>query len=62
MYLSRIPKTEVYWRKANAIHNYMVKHHDYDENCSRIELSRDDIEELRNRCTCLLYTSDAADE
>jgi hypothetical protein len=62
MYLTRIPKTEVYWRKANAIHNYMVEHHDYDENCSRIELSRDDIEELRNRCTDVLSDRSLAPE
>ena len=62
MYLSRTPKTEVYWRKANAIHNYMVKHHDYDENCSCIELSRDDIEELRNRCTDVISDRSLAPE
>ena len=63
MYLTRIPKTEVYWRKANAIHHYIVENHagGVDE-CQVIELSRDDLEELRNRCTDVLSDRSLAPE
>ena len=45
----------MYLRKASAIHNYIVETHanGIDE-CQIIELSRDDLEELRNRCTDVL--------
>ena len=55
MFLSRVTReTKVYWRKANAIHAYIVDNHAEDDDCVPIELDRDSIEELRNRCASVL--------
>jgi hypothetical protein len=51
MYLSRVTReTKVYWCKANAIHNYIVSNHADGDDCTPIELDRDAVKELRNRC------------
>jgi len=51
MYLSRVTReTKVYWRKANAIHNYIVSNHADEVYGKPIELDRDAVKELRNRC------------
>jgi len=55
-------ETKVYWRKANAIHNYIVSNHAIDDDCRPIELDRDAIEGLRNRCTDVLSDHSQADE
>ena len=51
MFLSRVTReTKVYWRKANAIHAYIVDNHAiHGDDCTPIELDRDSIEELRDR-------------
>lgn len=63
MYLSRVTReTKVYWRKANAIHNYIVSNHADDDNCTPIELDRDAVKELRNRCLDVLSDHSLAQE
>jgi hypothetical protein len=55
MYLSRVTReTKVCWRKANAIHAYIVENHAEGDDCTSVELDRDSIKELRNRCTYVL--------
>ena len=40
-----------YWRKANAIHNYIVETHaDGVDECQEIGLSRDNLHTLREMC------------
>ena len=40
-----------YWRKANAIHNYIVETHaDGRDECQEIGLSRDSLHTLREMC------------
>ena len=40
-----------YWRKANAIHNYIVETHaDGRDECQEIGLSRDNLHTLREMC------------
>ena len=40
-----------YWRKANAIHSYIVENHaDGVDECQDIGLSRDNLAHLRNFC------------
>ena len=53
----------MYLRKASAIHNYIVETHanGIDE-CQVIALSRDNLEELRNRCTDVLSDRSLAPE
>ena len=37
MYLSRVTReTKVYWRKANAIHNYIVSNYADGDDCTPI--------------------------
>jgi hypothetical protein len=56
MFLSRVTReTKVYWRKANAIHAYIVDNHAiHGDDCTPIELDRNSIERLRNRCASVL--------
>jgi hypothetical protein len=56
MYLSRVTReTKVYWRKANAIHAYIVDNHsDSHDDCTPIELDRGAVKELRDRCLDVL--------
>jgi hypothetical protein len=55
MFLSRVTReTKVYWRKANAIHNYIVSNYADDDDCVPIELDRNSIKRLRNRCVSVL--------
>jgi hypothetical protein len=64
MFLSRVTReTKVYWRKANAIHAYIVDNHAiHGDDCTPIELDRDSIEELRNRCASVLSDRTLAQE
>lgn len=52
-----------YWRKANAIHGYIVRSHaDGVDKCQKIKLTRGDLIELYARClTVLLDISKAKD-
>ncbi len=41
----------MYWRKANAIHNWFVENcQDGDDNCQEYFVSREQIQELRDLC------------
>lgn len=64
MYLTDSKGNELgYWRKANAIHGYIVRRHSggVDE-CQKIELTRGDLKVLYARCfTVLLDISKAKD-
>ena len=63
MYLSRVTReTKVCWRKANAIHAYIVSNHADGDDCTPIELDRDSIKELRDRCTDVLSDRSLAPE
>ncbi len=63
MYLSRVTReTKVCWRKANAIHAYIVGNHADGDDCTPIELDRDSIKELRDRCTDVLSDRSLAPE
>jgi hypothetical protein len=63
MYLSRVTReTKVYWRKANAIHAYIVDNHAEGDDSTSVELDRDSIKELRNRCTDVLSDRGLAQE
>ncbi len=63
MYLSRVTReTKVYWRKANAIHAYIVDNHADGDDCTPIELYRDSIKELRNRCLDVLSDRSLAEK
>lgn len=43
-----------YWRKANAIHNWIINYAGVEDNCQPIELTRQDLIQLRNVCTEVL--------
>ena len=48
-----------YWRKANAIHNFIVQHHaDGVDECQDIVLQPRDVQSLRNLCLLLLIKKD----
>ena len=52
-----------YWRKANAIHGYIVKNHagGVDE-CQNIYLTRQDLKDLRDKCESVLLAPATAVE
>lgn len=53
----------MYWRKANAIHNWFVsKVQDGVDNCAEYNVSTEALEELRNICNKVLVDPDKADE
>ena len=46
-----VTKCVAYWRKANAVHGWIVRNlADGVDTCQRIELTREDMLELRNVC------------
>lgn len=47
-----------YWRKANAIHQFFVNLDDGKDECQEIYVSREDIQELVNRCNAILENKD----
>jgi hypothetical protein len=50
----------MYWRKANAIHGWFVKHcQDGVDDCKEYEVARSTLETLRNLCKDILEHSDA---
>lgn len=52
-----------YWRKVNAVHAYFVdKFADGVDECQRIHVPREGLEELRNICQTILNDPDRADE
>lgn len=52
-----------YWRKVNAVHAYFVdKFAGGVDECQRIHVPREGLEELRNICQTILNEPDRADE
>ena len=65
MYLYRKEVEEVaYWRKANAIHGWIVSNWGTVDDCTPISISMEGIIDLRDTCAKVLEigTSDAAEE
>jgi hypothetical protein len=65
MYLYQKDTTEVaYWRKANAIHGWIINHVNAVDDCTPIELRKEDIIKLRDICVDVLTvkTEDYAQE
>ena len=52
----------VYWRKANAIHNFFTSLKDQHESCESIEVTKDMLGMLLDRCTMVLEDRSRADE
>lgn len=52
----------VYWRKANAIHNFFTSIKDQHESCESIEVTKDTLGMLLDRCTMVLEDRSRADE
>jgi hypothetical protein len=56
-----ITVTSMYWRKANAIHDWFVKNvQGGDDNCERYWVSRDKLRELRDLCVKVVQNRDLA--
>ena len=56
-----VTKCVAYWRKANAVHGWIVRNlADGVDTCQRIELTREDMLELRNVCVEALKERDKA--
>ena len=53
-----------YWRKANAIHGWIINHTNAIDDCTPIALRKEDIIELRDTCIKVIEanTQDAAEE
>ena len=72
MYLMRRIKKEkhiedtsiqlVYWRKANAIHKFFTDINEQYDSCETIEVTKDMLGQLLDRCTEVLANRDRADE
>jgi hypothetical protein len=63
MYLYEKQVHEVaYWRKANAIHNWIINYAGVEDNCTPISLTKEDLIQLRNVCSevLLAYTEEKA--
>lgn len=53
----------MYWRKANAIHNWFVREEQEGvDNCAEYNVSTEALEELRNICNKVLVDPDKANE
>jgi len=52
----------VYWRKANAIHNFFTSIKDQHESCESIEVTKDMLGMLLDRCNMVLEDKSRADE
>ena len=64
MFLSEVIRSEgqtykleaIYWRKANAIHNYIIQQHaDGIDECQPISLNREDLHILSRLCRLLVF-------
>ena len=53
-----------YWRKANAIHSWIINHVNAVDDCTPIELRKEDLIQLRDTCVAVLEvkTADFAQE
>jgi len=63
-FLSKQTKYQVgYWRKFNALHNYIVKHFaDGNDDCKPVYIGYKELELLRNICKDVLNNHDLASE
>ena len=53
----------MYWRKANAIHNWFVREEQEGvDNCAEYYVDTDTLSELRNICNQILVDPDKADQ
>jgi hypothetical protein len=52
----------VYWRKANAIHKFFTDINDQYDSCESIEVTKDMLGMLLDRCTMVLEDRSRADE
>ena len=57
-----VDETIVYWRKANAIHKFFTDINEQYDSCETIEVTKDMLGELLDRCTEVLANRDRADE
>ena len=65
MYLYKKEVEEVaYWRKANAIHGWIINHTNAIDDCTPITLRKQDLYELREVCIKVLESNskDLAEE
>lgn len=60
MYLYEKQVHEIaYWRKANAIHGWIINHTNAIDDCTPISLTKQDLIDLRDTCLQVLETNDA---
>lgn len=52
----------VYWRKANAIHKFFTDINDQYDSCDVIEVTKDMLGQLLDRCAMVLEDRSRADE
>ncbi|MET0038570.1 MAG: hypothetical protein ABW041_00290 [Dehalococcoides mccartyi] len=52
----------MYWRKANAIHKYFVDYSECEDDCRPIEVSKDCLKALLERCNSILAKPSSAPE
>jgi hypothetical protein len=52
----------VYWRKANAIHKFFTDFNEQYDSCESIEVTKDMLGMLLDRCTMVLEDRSRADE
>ena len=57
-----VDETLVYWRKANAIHKFFTDINEQYDSCETIEVTKDMLGQLLDRCTEVLANRDRADE
>ena len=63
MYLYKKQVNEVaYWRKANAIHGWIINRTNAVDDCTPINLYKQDIIDLRNTCQEVLIDPSKAEE
>ena len=63
MYLYEKEVNQVaYWRKANAIHGWIINHTHAIDNCSPINLTKQDLYDLHKACTDVLSDPDKAEQ
>jgi hypothetical protein len=59
IYGASVSVTAAYWRKANQIHNWFVKHVQNDvDDCGEYYVSHEKLEQLREACRKALFNKD----
>lgn len=60
--INYIVTKEIYWRKANAVHQWFVDNvQDGNDDCGRYYVSREQLQELLDICTKILNASELVD-